>query len=97
MLTVHSDTDLWFASPVGNQPDVLHGAMSLTDLFEFLFSAGKGEARDEQLVFLQGSAVPEHLGRKAGKPTIRGPAQHTGHSSAGPAGQTRADLGARNC
>lgn len=74
-----ADTNLRFARPVGNQPDVLHSAVSLTDLFQFLFSAGKRQARDEQLVLLQGGAVPEHL-REEGRETklsTHSPPQHT--------------------
>ena len=86
-----SDTDLGFAGSVGDQPDVLHGAVGLADLPEFLFGAGEGQARHEQLVFLQGSAVPEHLRRRerthtlgpAQLPTPQGQASSTGRASAG--------------
>lgn len=39
--------------------------MSLADVLQLLFSAGERQARDEQLVFLQGGAVPEHLHKEA--------------------------------
>ena len=71
--------------------------MGLADLLEFLFGAGEGQARHEQLVFLQGSAVPEHLRRRERTPTP-GPAQLPHgrvrpHPQAGP----KLALGAKNC
>lgn len=54
-------THLRLASPVSDQPEVLDGAVGLTNVLELLFGAGKGQARDEEFVFLQGGTVSEHL------------------------------------